>query len=136
MQVQLAKVLETRETQLASARAAVEALDPREALLPLLSGRGDASAGGAGDGDAAVVASFLSGYSPLTSLSSSLADLSSQQAALLLDISLLNTSFVSSLGRDPVTVAREEVMQAVEGAVNMFFNLHSKLSAGNTFYVR
>lgn len=80
---------------------------------------------------AAVHTSYLAQAKDLVS---AVQQLIAQQETMLQQIIHLNEQFIQSKINDPVAKARNVVIQSLEEAVNLFLQIHSQISSGQTFY--
>jgi len=67
-------------------------------------------------------------------ISNKISALQEAQTRLLDEVSVANQAFQKSRATDPVTKAREDIIQKLEQGVSQTFNLSSQLNAGITFY--
>lgn len=120
----LAGVFETRDKQVAAIQALTQ-VDLLPAIQQALTINGQNTS----------IASIHSNY--LTQARQAMTQVEAsvtQQDTMLQQILQLNDQFVQSKINDPVAKARNAVIQSLEESVNLFFQVHSQISSGQTFY--
>jgi len=71
---------------------------------------------------------------PCDEIANKISALKEAQTRLLDEVSVSNQAFQKSRATDPVTKAKEDILQKLEQGVSQIFNLSSQLNVGITFY--